>query len=329
MLKLIAPGKRGNKYWVVRGSLDGEEIEKSLKVSLRSHAEEKLRELLRIHEKTKKENDNVTFSIASQRYIDFKNPSPRTQNWLENICSYLGDKLVFDITQNDLVATANSFYGREGSPASKNRAVIRPAAAVLHYAAKNKWCDWLRIDTFKEASPKTRYVTYEVERSLHNGLRQKGTRWRVQKRLLLLWLFRQGDRISDALRSKYEDIDFQKQTIKRHISKSDRHVTLPLDATICRYLKRAAETDGPVFLWQTHYGVNRWLQNLTEKLGVEFTPHMARHTLGKRLNDSGAALKTIMQALGQSDPKSAIRYQTTDIETIREAKKKTGKNRGI
>ena len=46
---------------------------------------------------------------------------------------------------------------------------------------------------------------------------------------------------------------------------------------------------------------------------------MARHSLGTWLNASGAGLKTIMAALGHTDPKSSLRYQAADIETVRAA----------
>jgi len=323
MLKLIAPGKRRNKHWLVRGTYEGNYIEKSLKVSLRKDAEAKLRNLIKQYDAVKKEKDNVTFSIASQKYIDFRNPSERTEKWLAKLSGYLGDMLVGEITQNDLVATANSFYPN-GAPSSKNRAVIRPAAAVLHYAAENKWCDWLRIRAFREPEPKTRFLSRADELKLHATLRNEGTSQRVNKRLLLLWLFRQGDRISDVLALKHEDIDFKRMSVRRYISKSDRYAELPLDETIARYLKRLQPVTGHIFPWQTHHAVNKWCRKLSNDSGVLFTPHMARHTLGKRLNDAGVGLKTIMQTLGQSDTKSAIRYQTTDVENIRQAKKKMG-----
>lgn len=327
MLKLIPPGKRGNKYWVVRGTHEGYRIEKSLGVSLRKDAEKKLDDLLDDYRKIKREKANMSFAGASERYIAFRDTSPRDQIFINKLCAILGEHHIIEITQSDLVASANAIYGISGDPATKNRAVMTPAAAVLHYAAKNKWCDWMRIEKFKEKRPVTRYVSFGDEKKMHVGLRNKGTRHRVQKRLLLLWLFRQGDRISDVLKIQYEDINFERGTIKRYISKSDRHEEFPVDDVILRYLKRQ-EAEGKIFMWHTRFGVNRWLQNLTKQVGVDFTPHRARHTLGKRLNDTGAGLKTIMQALGHADYKSSLRYQSTDIETIRQAKKKAGKSGG-
>lgn len=62
-----------------------------------------------------------------------------------------------------------------------------------------------------------------------------------------------------------------------------------------------------------------------QSLGLAFTPHMARHSLGTWLNAQGAGLKTIMAALGHADPKSSMRYQTADVEIVRQAGAKVGR----
>lgn len=318
-LKLLSPRKTGRKFYYVRGVLCGKRYFESTKETDRSKAEiykDKFEKAIRSEYAGK--SSRMTFAAASQAYIAFRNPSKRDLDFIEKINLYVGSKFVDEVVQNDLVDISNTLYPK-GSPATKNRAVIRPTAAILHYASLNKWCSWLRVSAFKEPESKARYVMPEVESKLHIGLRAKGTRWRVNKRLLLLWLFRQGDRISDVLRIRYEDCDFERMEVHRHISKSDTYVTLPLDETICRYLRRTGKKEGKIFMWHTHHGANRWMQNLSKRLNVTFTPHMARHTVGKRLNDSGVAVRTIMAKLGHKDMKSSIRYQTTDIETVRRA----------
>ena len=68
---------------------------------------------------------------------------------------------------------------------------------------------------------------------------------------------------------------------------------------------------------------------MVQKLGIEFTPHMARHSLGTWLNASGAGLKTIMAALGHKDAKSSIRYQAADVDTVRAASGQLGDLRQV
>lgn len=323
MLKLIPPGERKNKFWLVRGTLDGFRIEKSLSVSLRKDAEKALRELLTEYETGKYKNENITFNEAAERFIAFRNPSDRECRFIECIRQEIGHTLCAEINQDRIVKTANALYPSEKTKAAtKNRAVIRPLAAVLHYAAKNKWCDWLRVDTFREAAPITRYVTDEVETKLLAATTG-------MQLIFILWAFRQGNRISDILRVTWADINLGMKTVNHHISKSDRYITLPLDDEICLLLSKINNREGELFPWRNRWAVYEWLTPLRTSLGVEFTPHRARHTLGKRMNDNSAGLRTIMQALGQSNVNSAIRYQTTDVETIRLAKQKVGKVGGI
>ena len=61
------------------------------------------------------------------------------------------------------------------------------------------------------------------------------------------------------------------------------------------------------------------MRPLTRRLGVQFTPHMARHYGGKLPNWNSEGLKTIMGALDHSDAKSSLRYQDADQDVIREA----------
>lgn len=328
MLKLIPPGKRKNKFYYLRGTLDGKHVETSLKTSNRTDAEQKLRNLIREYEGNKDINENVTFTMAAQHYIAFRKPTERDETRIDRICDWIdpdtglqfGNRLCREFTQNDIVKVANALYSTSEA-GNKNRSAIVPIASVLHYASSNKWCDHLRIAKFKEKTAKTRFVMPNVETKLLKAA--NGDEY-----LLLLWLFRQGDRITDALQVRYEDIDLDRGVIRRLISKSDRYWEFSIDEEIIKLLKKKKLSEGFVFPWRTRWAVYVWLNPLKEKVGIEFTPHRARHTLGKTLNDTGAGLRTIMDSLGQSDPKSAIRYQATDVETTRRAKQKAGKNRG-
>jgi integrase len=90
----------------------------------------------------------------------------------------------------------------------------------------------------------------------------------------------------------------------------------------------AREQTGYLFPWRNRFQVYEWLYRVTKKLGVYFTPHMARHTVGRQLNASGVPLKTAMEVLGHKDPRSTLRYQGVDEEAVRAALLQLGKKRG-
>lgn len=313
MLKLIAPGKRKNKFWTVRGTLDGFKLEKSLGVCLRSDAEKKLKELIAEYETSKDVKERLTIEVAMERYLEFRNPSWPIERDMRKIVKIIKDKLVTEITPHDIISAANKLTPN-ACAATKNR-YMTGVYTVMHYAAENKWCPWLKGKKFPEPQAVTRFVMPDVEQKLLDAT--DGI-----KHIFILWLFRQGDRVSDVLRLNYEDYDSASKTIRRYVSKSDRHLVLPVDDQLCEILDNWPVRTGRLFPWNSPQMVYKWLIPLRQSLGVEFTPHRARHTLGKKLNDSGAGLKTIMQILGQSDAKSAIRYQTTDTDTLRRAKQK-------
>jgi integrase len=323
-LKLHSPQSRRRKFWSARGTYGGKRYELSTGAESKKDAQEiAARMEAAIIESSKGTND-MTFAAAAQSYIDYREPSERDCQFIDRICQYIGAKLIREISPHDVVSVANLVYGN-GQAGSKNRAVMRPTAAVMHYAAKNNWCPWIRFGAFKEATTPTRYVADDVEQTL-----LKATKDEPCKYLLILWVFRQGDRIGDVLNTTYENCDLEKNIIQRHISKSNKHLMLPLDSEIAAILKGRGQQEGFIFPWRTRWGVNKWLRELTRSLGIKFTPHMARHTVGMRLSASGASLRVIMDKLGHADVKSSMRYQRTDIEAIRRASDiaKLGQNGG-
>lgn len=314
-LKLIR--RKGSPYWYARGTVCGQRYTCSTGEANKRNAEAFAAE----YETTLRSNSgggSVTFAYAANAYVEFRQPRNPDAINIPKLIALLGKKLVSEVNQADLVRAA-SVMVNSGNPATKNRSVIRPAAAILHYAAQNGWCNWMRVKSFKEPEPKTRFVTDAHEEWLLEAVKEN-----PQKRLLIMWLFRQGDRISDILRTKYEDCDLKNLTLKRYISKTERTIILPLDDEICSTLsewKREGDKSGRIFHWKTHHGVDRWLKRLCKRLEIVFTPHMARHTVGKRLSDSGASLRVIMDKLGHKDSKSSLRYQRGDVESIRSASK--------
>jgi integrase len=314
MLRLIPPGKRGNKYWVARGRVNGRLIEKSTGATNKKDAERCCAEFAAILFDESASTEQRTFAYAAAKYIEARQPQPYDVKRIALLCEAIGDRWLEEIRQADIVDAA-SLICPDAHPATKNRDVITPAAAVLHYAAQNEWCRWLRISKFREPRAKTRYVT-----DAHEEWLLQATADNAERHLLILWLFRQGDRISDVLRVRMEDCDLKRQIVRRHVAKTDTYTELPLDADICAALAKWPRQSGRIFArWKDQRTVNHWLRRLCNGLEIAFTPHRARHTVGKRLSDSGASLRTIMTKLTHANVQSSMRYQAGDIETVRAA----------
>ncbi len=118
---------------------------------------------------------------------------------------------------------------------------------------------------------------------------------------------------------RWEDIDLDRQVVTIHVHKTDRVRVFPLQPPVVDLLRAEGPRVGRLFPWVRANDVYLWLRPLTHRLGVEFTPHMARRSLGTWLNESGAGLRTIMAALGHDSVQASIRYQTADVEIVRAA----------
>lgn len=324
-LHLVPPGKRkGNRFYLVRGTVDGSdgrEIEVSTKTANKATAERFAKDLARklAEGRLPGPGEALSFMRAADLYIEYRDPSRADRLRIEGVKRVLGRKAVGDIRQVDLVDAANLLcHGK--APATKNREVLRPAAAILHYAADSGYCAWLRIKLFREPRPKTRAVSSEIAAQLVAAVPEG------PKRLFLLWSFHTGTRISDSLRVEWSSLDLPRQAARVHVGKTDRWIDIPLHSELFEVLAEMPIEcrHGRLFPWQQKTGVYKWLRPLTRELGIEFTPHMARHSRGTWLNEAGAGLRTIMDALGHADPKSSIRYQSADVEVIRAATRKLG-----
>lgn len=329
-IKLLAPGRgtgkrKKYKFYYIIGSLGGAKIEETTKTVDYQLARDALENLKEGYRKAKKVKQVLSFAEVSERFKESRpNLSKEDQKRIDRLCALIGYKPVMDVVADDINRLMPIAYPNGSAASTVNRYLITPASMILNYASSNKWREPIKLKRLKEKTPKPRYTTEEDEKILVHFLKNEYGK-ESDEVLIVTWLYRQGDRITNSLKPTYEDFDFTKEIYSRHVTKSDKYDEVPLDHDICTILKKRFKKGvrGRVFRWKTRWGVSKWLRKHCGELKVTVTPHMARHTLGKRLNDSGAGLKTIMQVLGQTDPRSAIRYQTTGIEELRAAKNKT------
>ena len=254
----------------------------------------------------------------SRRYVPRRSPpllrsAARTSDqWRANVdrlCAVIGDRLLVDIRQHVLVDAANALYPN-CKPSSKNCAVFAPAAAVLHYAAECDLCPNIRVRKLKEARPHPRALRKEDAARLIAAADGK-------LKLLLVFLFTQGWRISDTLRLQWADLDLAEATVWYRISKTDEAMSMPLNLVVLDMLRaQPGPHVGRVFPWLRHALFQR-LQPLCDRTGIFFTPHMARHSFATWLAAEGANVKEIMEAGAWRDLRSVMRYVNVDERRVR------------
>ncbi len=314
-LRLFAPGtRRGNRYWIARGTINGQEYEISTHETDEGLAQKEAakRELEILASDGPQRREDKTFRQAALMYLDFRKPTMANERHINRLLLELGPKKLAEVRQHHIVAAANKLFPL-GSNATKNRQAYVPAAAILHYAAENGDCEWRRIKKLKEPKPRPRHVSKSVATVLLANTEG-------HQRLLLVCLFRQGWRISDALGLEWKDIDLRRKAARLHTGKTDEWREYPLHDETLDALRLVLRKHrfGRVFSWGDRHNVYRWLRPLTKKLGIKFTPHMARHSFATWLVNQGAEMSELMEAGGWKDPKSVVRYGKASQERTRE-----------
>jgi integrase len=351
-LDLVPPGRRRNKFWLVYGRLNGAMVEKSTGTLSKSEARAFLRRLERgeILTGTAAKSENVlpikpsappaaaaaiptemTFGQAVRQYaaggrkrggaVDIDCPTSETERMeakrLKRLIEKLGDRPLSAMRQHDFDQLAHRTYPT-GAASTKNREIMRSASAVIHYAAKNRWCGLWQVELFKEQAPGDRWLSAEEAATLIGAASDP------KQRLFLRWLFSTGMRVGDTLqRAVWPDpsqpgervgIDLENRLVRWRIRKTDQFHTVPLNDEAMTLLEAipAAQRKGRLFSWGHQQNVNRWLHPLREQTGVYFTPHMARHSVGNWLDEMGANTRDIARVLGQKSLKSAERYTRRD-----------------
>lgn len=306
MLKLVPPGgRKGNRFWYVRGTFDGQRIEVSTKAATKRAAQSFLDGLPAVLRKPKDVNaETATFGDAIDLYKAWRNPSRNDVRYLEALRPKLGDALLSAMSSADLTSAANELYP-DGSPRTKNRNAIGPGAAVLHHAATCNLCAWIRCRRFKEPKPESRDIDPPL--AVIAIARAKGP-----LKLLLTWLFLVGTRITESLSARLERIDRKARIVRLKIGKSDEWHVYALPHEVMALLPEA--TEGWVFPWRTRGGADKHRRALCKRIGIRFTFHQCRHTFGSSIVNAGGTLDNLPH---WKDPKSRARYGRPDIERIR------------
>lgn len=309
-LKLVKPRSDKSPYWYVRGTFCGREHFVSTKArdqkAARKFKEQFELGLLKQEAANQRPGD---FRLAAEMYVGFRKPALRDRRWIDKLVDLIGDVELANIRQNTLVSAANQLYPR-ATPETKNRQAMGVASSILHYAAECDLCPYIRVRKFKEKTPEARALPRaDAERLI---LAAEG-----EMQTLLIWLFHQGWRVSDTLRLRWDDIDMAAETARYHISKTDDWRVMPLHPRVMASLSAIGPGQGKIFHWSDKSNLYRDLKPFCKRVGVEFTPHMARHSFATWLANDGVSPLELMEAGGWRDHKSVMRYAKLDPTRVR------------
>lgn len=308
-LKLIPPRPGKSPYWYIRGTLYGRTIDASTKARDEKTARKfKERFELDLAKADGEKRAPATFRLAADIYVKYRQPT-RDLVWINRLVAAIGSYQLSDIRQHILIEAANLLYPKAAA-ATKNRQVLVVASSILHYAAENNLCPYMKVSKLKEKAPEPRAVTKDQARALMAAA--DGDMFR-----LFTWLFYQGWRISDTLRLQWSDIDLHEATVRYHIRKTDDWRIMPLHPKVIEALDFQLTRVGRVFPWEDKSNLYRAMRPVCKRAGVRFTPHMARHSFATWLANEGVSPLELMEAGGWKDHKSVMRYVKLDPTRVR------------
>lgn len=328
--KVHPPGQRGYACWHVRGTDAGGRFERSTGQENRRDAQAWADAYVaeRASRRVPGAGATVGFSDAAEFYKAFRNPSKHDIVLIDRVATHFGDTNCRTIVHAQLIAAAHAL--KPGAKdATKNRKVITPAAAVLHYAAEQKWCDYKRIRKFHESrlsnrEPATDAMLVALLQHVEDPPQQLAPQWHgtdpnlPYKRLFLAMVYELGLRLADLLAIEWQRIDLPACRVMVRIAKTDQLASLPFSEVVASMLANlpADQKTGRLFPWSTSRGVYAWLNRVRDRAGVHYTPHMSRHAMASDALAKGIPDKKAADMGVWADPRSLQRYQHVRADAI-------------
>lgn len=306
--------RKGSEFWYIRGTFHGHKVNVTAQtrdISVAKKFQRELEKTIAVSGPPSAKRDIVSFEKAADLYLDHHNRSETDRRAIARLVAELGQHPVDEIKAHMIADAAIKLYP-DGSAATRNRMAIMNAGAIMHYAADQDLCGYLKVKRFKEQPVAPRDVDVTVARTLINS-----TQGREQ--LLLVMMFRQGWRISELLEIEWPHIDLAQKAIQHHNKKVGLYDDVPMhdEVTALVAVIPEAERTGNLFPWPDRWAVYDWLWPLTKKLGVRFTPHMARHSFATWLVGAGASGFDLLATGNWTDLKSVKRYTRLDRNRAR------------
>lgn len=325
-LKLVA-GRHGSPYWYIRGSVRGVRVDESTGCSRKEDAQEVL--ITRSAEILKQSihGDSAvrTFADAALSYM----ASGGDPQHVDPLLLHFGPKtLLASIGQAEIEEAARRISPR-GAPATLNRKVYTPISAILHHAARKRWCSKPVIARPKgHDKERVRWITHdEAERLIEAAAEHI--------RPLVIFLLSTGARLSEALYLEWEDVDlsrahvvFRPTDVRGIKTDEARGVPLPPRAVaalaslpwdrqgfVFRRPAGKIKTTGRVWLpYESRGGAGggqiktAWA-GMLKRAGVsDFTPHDCRHTWATWHYMANRDINALMSLGGWKSPAMVFRY---------------------
>jgi integrase len=327
-LKLTKP--KGRRFWYLRGTVRGQSIYESTKVTDRDAADQIRikREAGILHRSIHGAATAAAFLEAAVLYME----AGRERRYLRPLIDHLGGDKLIQVDQAAIDRAARVIKP-DAAPATVNRQVYGPVAAVLHFAAERGLCEYRKIKRVKEPRGRVHWLKPEqAERLIDHCAPHMAT--------LVTFLFYTGARLSEALYLDWREIDLKNRRVVFLDTKNGTNRGVPLHARVFEMLANMPQRDGPVFLRpgrkigrnkremvpyarRTDGGggqIATGFNAACRRAGIhDFHPHDCRHTWATWLYDETGNLRQLMELGGWKSISMVERYAHVNPDHLRAA----------
>ncbi|MBS3115485.1 tyrosine-type recombinase/integrase [Candidatus Woesearchaeota archaeon] len=223
------------------------------------------------------------------------------------------------IKKSDIKDYLNSLHEKSGSTINVHLNALKfTMEEILH-----KNC-YVHIKYSKVPLKETDWLTKEETLSLFDAIENE------KHKLMIMFLYSSGMRVSELVNLKVCDIDFNKNSgIIRH-GKGNKDRIFIIAQKIKRDLmefirnNKTNNLTGNAYLFKGRNGhisqrmIQVILNNAAEKAKItkNVHPHVLRHSFAKHLEFNGSSPFTIQALLGHSDLRTTMRYLHTSVPVI-------------
>lgn len=312
--------RHGSPYLYIRGSIRGVRVDESTGLSDRKAAEEVLaRRATQILDRSI-HGDAVSRTFAEAALSYMEQGGERVH--IAALLKHFGKTKLSAIGQHEIEAAAKKLCPGS-SPSTTNRQVFTPIVAVLHHAARKKWCAKPVIARPKQPQGRVRWITFaEADRLIEAAA--------PHLKPLVIFLLSTGARLSEALYLDWRNVDLSRAHVvfvdtkngeRRGVPLHERAVAalanLPWDRKGKVFRKPVGPTrDGQMRKWMPYAErdggggqIKTAWGGMCKRAGVaDFTPHDCRHTWATWHYTANKDLQALMELGGWKSPEMVFRY---------------------
>lgn len=320
-MPLTLKRRHGSPSWYLRGTVRGISVDESTGTGDRKAAEEvrAVREAELLKRSVHGDSAVRTFAEAALSYMEAGGEAVH----MAPILTVIGRKPLAAIGQAEIDALARKLKPA-GGPATFNRHVYTPVSAVLHHAARKRWCDKPVISRPKEPMGRVRWISHEEADRLIDAAAPH-----IQP--LVIFLLSTGARLSEALYLDWREVDLSACHVEFLDTKNGEARGVPLHPRAVAALANLPHRTGAVFRrslpYTTASGVKRPLggpyevredgggqiktawKGMLKRAGIsDFSPHDCRHTWATWHYRANRDLTALMELGGWKTAAMVMRY---------------------